>query len=230
MAFAENGDLITGDSNGNLYIWARGTNRISQAVTGAHEGAIFSVTMARDGRLLSGGGRDRRIIAWDAAYNRIDGGERTLPVRYGPVRVLCPGPGQDGLLVGTTRNCVLQVGAGEDDVTAVVEGHADELWALACHPAQHQFLTASYEGALTLWDALTRQAVWSKELGGEDQGAHSVAFHPNGEVAAVGMRSGKWVLLDLATREQITEFSDAAEQAEAIQFSPGEEMELKLEK
>lgn len=31
VAFAENGDTITGDSSGNIYIWAKGTTEISHS-------------------------------------------------------------------------------------------------------------------------------------------------------------------------------------------------------
>lgn len=48
-----------------------GTNRISYAVQGAHEGGIFALCMLRDGTLVSGGGKDRRLISWNGNYQKL---------------------------------------------------------------------------------------------------------------------------------------------------------------
>lgn len=48
-----------------------GTNRISCAVQGAHEGGIFALCMLRDGTLVSGGGKDRKLISWNGNYQKL---------------------------------------------------------------------------------------------------------------------------------------------------------------
>ena len=50
-------------------LFFEGTNRITQAVLGAHEGGIFSICVLKDGIILTGG-KDRRIVEWGPAYNR----------------------------------------------------------------------------------------------------------------------------------------------------------------
>ena len=47
-----------------------GQNKISKALVGAHEGGIFSLCVMKDGSVLSGGGKDRRIIQWSNAYQK----------------------------------------------------------------------------------------------------------------------------------------------------------------
>ena len=47
-----------------------GQNKISKALVGVHEGGIFSVCVMKDGSILSGGGKDRRIIQWSNAYQK----------------------------------------------------------------------------------------------------------------------------------------------------------------
>lgn len=42
---------------------------MSQAVNGAHDGGIFSICVIKEGRLLTGG-KDRKLIEWDMAYQR----------------------------------------------------------------------------------------------------------------------------------------------------------------
>ena len=57
LAFTSVGDTLTGDSNGNLLLWARGYNGVTQVVWGVHEGPIFSICVLRDGSVVTGGGR-----------------------------------------------------------------------------------------------------------------------------------------------------------------------------
>ena len=47
-----------------------GGNRITQAVVGAHEGGVFSLCPTKDGNLLSGGGKDRKVFEWDSTYSK----------------------------------------------------------------------------------------------------------------------------------------------------------------
>jgi microtubule-associated protein-like 1/2 len=68
--FSENGDLITGDSNGSLFHWDSSDHKIKQEVK-AHEGAVFGLTYLHDGSLLSGGGKDRKLVLWDKALARM---------------------------------------------------------------------------------------------------------------------------------------------------------------
>ncbi|XP_067680200.1 echinoderm microtubule-associated protein-like 2 isoform X12 [Haliotis asinina] len=214
LAFADNGDVISGDSNGNIFIWGRGTNRISQAINGAHEGGVFSVCVMKDGTILSGGGKDRKVIQWDSTYKRT-GLETEIPEMFGPVRTLSQGKG-NLILVGTTRNAVLQ-GSLDLELNPIVQGHMDELWGLATHSTQHQFLTCGSDKHIYLWDSMSHSVIWSKEI---TDPAHSCCFHPNGIVAAIGTHAARWLIIDLATREIVSVHSDGSEQIETIKYSP----------
>ncbi|RUS86563.1 hypothetical protein EGW08_005702 [Elysia chlorotica] len=213
LAFSDNGDVLTGDSNGNIFVWGKGGNRIVNAMIGAHEGGVFSLCMMEDGMLLSGGGKDRRIIQWDNTYAKT-GQNAEIPEQYGPVRTLnCKG----GLiLVGTTRNCILHGSLGLE-FSVAVQGHTDEMWGLACHPNQHQFLTCGSDKQVYLWDSQSRTVVWNKEM---NDAVHSCCFHPRGGIVAVGTSVARWLVLDLATREVVSIHTDGNEQIECIQYSP----------
>lgn len=54
-----------------VFLVCLGTNRISYAVQGAHEGGIFALCMLRDGTLVSGGGKDRKLISWNGNYQKL---------------------------------------------------------------------------------------------------------------------------------------------------------------
>lgn len=49
----------------HLIIISSGSFKITKSATGAHEAGVFFVYMMNDGTILSGGGKDRRIIQWD---------------------------------------------------------------------------------------------------------------------------------------------------------------------
>lgn len=214
LAFSDSGDILSGDSNGNIFVWGKGTNRITQSVVGAHEGGVFSLCVTKDGTLLSGGGKDRKIIQWDSSFKKT-GTETEVPEAFGPVRTLSQGKG--GLvLVGTTRNCILS-GSMDLEFSVIVQGHTDEMWGLASHPSQHQFLTCGSDKQLYLWDSQSRSVVWNKEM---NDAIHSCCFHPRGGIIAVGTSVARWLVLDLATHEIISVHTDGNEQIECIQYSP----------
>ncbi|XP_007236892.2 echinoderm microtubule-associated protein-like 2 isoform X5 [Astyanax mexicanus] len=213
VAFAENGDAITGDSSGNIYIWAKGGNKISQVVAGAHEGGIFSVCVLKDGRLVSGGGKDRKVVLWDHEYHKQS--EMEVPEAHGPVRTLAEGK-QEELFVGTTRNAVLQ-GSFSGTLKPIVQGHTDELWGLDMHPSADQFVTCGQDKQVHLWDTDSHQPLWSKTI--EDPG-RSVGFHPSGTVLAVGTMTARWLVLDTDTRDLISMHTDGNEIISVIKYSP----------
>ena len=67
-------------------------------------------------------------------------------------------------MLGSTKNSILQ-GTFELNFQEIVTGHVDEVWALATHPQQNQFLSAGYDQHIHLWDTLTHRAVWSSHIG-----------------------------------------------------------------
>ncbi|KAB0403931.1 hypothetical protein E2I00_004646, partial [Balaenoptera physalus] len=198
VTFSENGDTITGDSSGNILVWGKGTNRISYAVQGAHEGGIFALCMLRDGTLVSGGGKDRKLISWDGNYQKLHKTEALgnyeqtdtkgginpknlmtfeifsmqIPEQFGPIRTVAEGKG-DVILIGTTRNFVLQ-GTLSGDFTPITQD-----------PAQ------------------------------------SSGFHPSGSVVAVGTLTGRWFVFDTETKDLVTVHTDGNEQLSVMRYSPG---------
>uniref|UniRef100_A0A8C1VEE2 EMAP like 2 n=1 Tax=Cyprinus carpio TaxID=7962 RepID=A0A8C1VEE2_CYPCA len=210
VAFAGNGDAITGDSSGNIYIWAKGGNRISQVVSGAHEGGIFSLCVLKDGTLVSGGGKDRRVLLWDHDYHK-----KSELEAFGPVRTIAEGK-QDELFVGTTRNAVLR-GSFSGSLTPIVQGHTDELWGLDVHPSTEQFVTCGQDKQVYLWDTSSHLPLWSKAI--EDPG-RSVGFHPSGTVLAVGTMTGRWLVLDTDTRDLVSMHTDGNEIISVVKYSP----------
>ncbi|GAB0201996.1 echinoderm microtubule-associated protein-like 3 [Grus japonensis] len=219
------GDVLTGDSEGNILTWTRAagdgrtpgkggkeTYQIGQQ-TRAHEGSIFALCRRRDGTVLSGGGKDRRVVCWSPDLALLQ--EAELPERFGAVRTIAEGPG-DELLVGTTRNALLR-GTLAAGFTPIVQGHTDEVWGLATHPSCCLFLTCGHDRQLCLWDGQEHALAWSLAL--EDTGL-CADFHPGGQVVAVGLLTGRWLVLDTTTQQPLAGGSDGNEQLSVVRFSP----------
>ncbi|XP_076987531.1 echinoderm microtubule-associated protein-like 2 isoform X1 [Tamandua tetradactyla] len=213
VTFLEGGDVVTGDSGGNLYVWGKGGNRITQAVLGAHDGGVFGLCVLRDGTLVSGGGRDRRVALWGSDYSKLQ--EVEVPEDFGPVRTVAEGRA-DTLYVGTTRNSILQ-GSIHTGFSLLAQGHVEELWGLATHPSRAQFVTCGHDKLVHLWSADSHQPLWSRSI--EDP-AHSAGFHPSGSVLAVGTVTGRWLLLDTETHDLVAIHTDGNEQISVVSFSP----------
>ncbi|XP_060711773.1 echinoderm microtubule-associated protein-like 2 isoform X2 [Hemiscyllium ocellatum] len=225
FVFLRNGDVLTGDSEGNILLWgkaaadiktlgkgAKETYQIAKQ-TKAHEGSIFTLCIMRDGTLLSGGGKDRKIIHWNLSLTTDQ--ETEIPDRFGAVRTIVEGQADD-LLIGTTRNAILR-GSFTEPFTPIVQGHTDELWGLATHPFQDLFLTCAHDKQVCLWNQEQHMLEWSKTL--EETGL-CADFHCSGTMVAVGLQTGRWVVLDCETQNLVSSTVDGNEQLSVVRYSP----------
>lgn len=49
----------------DICVYVIGSNKISSAITNAHDGVIFSLLAKPDGSLVTGGGKDYLLKTWD---------------------------------------------------------------------------------------------------------------------------------------------------------------------
>ncbi|XP_053359579.1 echinoderm microtubule-associated protein-like 3 isoform X2 [Clarias gariepinus] len=225
FVFSLTGDVLTGDSEGNILTWGKSAADIKTLGKGAketfqimkqtraHEGSVFTLCVLQGGALLSGGGKDRRIVRWsaDLAPER----ECEIPEKFGAVRTIADVDGEE-LLVGTTRNAILR-GTFSDGFMAIVQGHVDEMWGLATHPSQNIFLTCGNDKQVCVWNAEEHSLGWCTTL--EESGL-CADFCPNGSVVSVGLSTGRWLVLDLQTREVVSDLTDGNEQLSVMRYSP----------
>ncbi|XP_075233880.1 echinoderm microtubule-associated protein-like 2 isoform X2 [Lycorma delicatula] len=214
LAFTQTGDVLSGDSNGNIIVWGRGTNTIARFVRGVHEGSVFSICVLKEGSIVTGGGKDGRLIQFDSELQPT-GFEAQIADHVGGVRTISEGRGSQ-LLVGSTKNCIL-IGSLPLGFSPAVLGHTDELWALAAHPSLSQFLTAGFDRIVQLWDCMAHSVVWSKDIAEQ---AQSAAFSPDGSVIIVGCVSGRWLVMDSETREVYSAHTDGNEPIQVVRYSP----------
>ncbi|CAH2325064.1 echinoderm microtubule-associated -like 3 [Pelobates cultripes] len=225
LLFDRTGDVLTGDSEGQILTWGRsaadtrtlgrGAKDTYQIVrhTRAHDGSVTSLTALRDGFVLSAGGKDKRLVMWSETLTQIK--ECEIPEHFGAVRAIAEGIGGE-LLIGTTKNALLK-GSMDNGFMPVIQGHTDELWGLATHPSQNIFLTCGHDKQLCVWNGNEHALSWSCVL--EDHGL-CADFHPNGREACVGLSTGRWLVLDMLSHSTLSVHSDGNEQLSVVRYSP----------
>ncbi|XP_069090077.1 echinoderm microtubule-associated protein-like 4 isoform X4 [Pleurodeles waltl] len=223
LAFLPNGDVLAGDSGGIMLIWSKttvepppgkgpkGVYQIKKPIR-AHDGSVFTLCQMRNGMLLTGGGKDRKIILWD--HNLIPEREIEVPDQYGTIRAVAEGKA-DQFLVGTSRNFILR-GTFNDGFQVEVQGHTDELWGLATHPFKDLLLSCAQDKQVCLWNYVDHSLEWTRLL---DEPGHCADFHPSGVVVAIGTHSGRWFVLDAETRDLVSIHTDGNEQLSVMRFS-----------
>ncbi|XP_033642081.1 echinoderm microtubule-associated protein-like 2 isoform X1 [Asterias rubens] len=223
VEFSHTGDVLTGDSNGNISVWEKDHEnifRVRYCIQHAHERSVFSLCMLEDGTLLSGGGLDRRLQAWDSLQGYSSAKiERLFTESAGGIRAIVPlNPGSpDGRIVlGTTRNHIME-GSLQTKFIFILQGHSQELWALAPHPSEQAFATAGHDQIVMLWQADSHKLLWKTEV---EKPCVSCGFNPSGTVLAIGTVSGRFTVLNAYDGAHITSVQVGSEQLDAIKFSP----------
>nr|XP_046184351.1 echinoderm microtubule-associated protein-like 3 isoform X3 [Oncorhynchus gorbuscha] len=230
FVFSLTGDVLTGDSEGNILTWGKSPGDVKTLGKGAketfqimrqtraHDGSVFTLCMLQGGALLSGGGKDRKIIRWSADLapeRECEVKDACIPEKFGAVRCITDVNGEE-VLVGTTRNAILR-GTFSDGFVAIVQGHVDEMWGLATHPSQDVFLTCGHDRQVCVWNTAEHKLDWCTTL--EEYGL-CADFCPNGAVVSVGLSTGRWLVLDLQTKEVISDYTDGNEQLSVMRYSP----------
>ena len=228
LAFASNGDLLTGDSHGNVFVWRRGYNAVTKSLKKIHSGPVFAICVLRDGSLVTGGGKDGTLVHFDANYKKLE--ETALNDNLGAIRTICQGKLNDQLLVGTTHNALLEGTFDSGMGKILIMGHDDEVKSSPCPPNVNQddpqdvgdFVTFSQDKWIHIWNAQDHSVLWSyKSL----DAPVSCCFTNDGHLLLVGMDNGTWKVIDLKTKKTMDSFHDTGnEPIECLQFSPNGQM------
>lgn len=219
VAFDDAGNLITGDSSGNIQVWSVASRKITTQIQKVHAGAIFGICKLDEQQGYITTGRDGFVKKHTTSFVPITEKQITDEV----CRAIAYSSNNDGgdvvVYVGTKNNNIM-TGSIEDvePFTTVVQSHFEELWGLAINPSQSScFITAAYDKMLICRNSQTRTIEWSKVL---DEAVQSVEFNSDGSLLAVAMKSGKWLVMDTSSREIIHQQQDGNEQHDVIKFSP----------
>jgi microtubule-associated protein-like 1/2 len=224
VTFAANGEVITGDSDGNIIFWNSKDSKMIRLIKDAHMGGVFSVhyldlnSTGQNNVCMVSGGKDGKIVEWNEHYHKT-GRQFELPEVNGTCRFISAPSTGNMLLIGTTKNCIFQANFDLNHFKCLMNGHFEELWGLCSDKkSDTHFLTCGNDKCLNYWDSSSHSLLWSIQL--EDQ-LHCVDIHPQYEIAVVGLNKAKWIVFDLIERKQISfQIEPGNEQIECIKYSP----------
>ncbi|KAK3763267.1 hypothetical protein RRG08_028177 [Elysia crispata] len=236
----QRGDLITGDSNGTVYVWGDGENRITNFVKHGHEGPVLDVLQVK-GYLLTAG-RDGAVRCWTFNKNMDFCGLFQLPDSEGGARSLLVTPSthdtEAELVIGTTMNSIMGVSVNQTgplldgtktEGVPITQGHAGDLRALA--RVRGSFLgadivTASSEGLICKLNSGRKEPVWKLWLKGNSFSC--VDSCEGGDILALGTRDGHVMILEIdRSSVAVTELYHrklTASGVNTVSFSPDERM------
>lgn len=212
LAFNDLGETITGDSNGSIMIWPRGSNRPRSIIPNAHPGGVFSVIAMKDGSYLSGG-RDRRIVEWDENFQQTSR-VAELPEHFGGVRYITYARGPR-VLIGTLKNCIL-LGSMDENFSLIMQGHSEAVTALAIQPKRNNYLTGGFDEQIHLFDASSHNLLRSKCL---TMPATAAGYSPDENLLIIGSTLGKWIASDAHSFDILFTKSDGSGTINCVKFS-----------
>jgi WD40 repeat protein/DNA-binding SARP family transcriptional activator len=215
VAFSPEGArLATAGEDGKLTIWDIPGERVLLSLP--TRSGLYDVAFMPDGERVVGTHQEGATTVWDATsgqqlLNLAGHGSTVISVSVAPDNHTIATGGYDG----TVR--IWDISPGREILS--VAAHQGPVNKVAYHPHSEQVLTVSGDGTATLWEATTGAFV--RQLLADDSARlDSVAFNPDGDVAAIGDSSGNIRIVEVATGA-VTQTIDAHDgEVWDVAFSP----------
>ncbi|XP_047458383.1 echinoderm microtubule-associated protein-like 6 isoform X2 [Mugil cephalus] len=220
VAFGANNLTFTGAINGDVYVWR--DHFLLRVVAKAHTGPVFSMfTTLRDGLIVTGG-KERptkeggAVKLWDQEMKRCRAFQLESGRQVECVRSVCRGNGK--ILVGTKDGEILEVGEKNAASNLLLESHGrGGIWGLSAHPGKDVCITAGDDATVRLWDLSDKKLMNKVSVG---HAACCVSYSADGEMLAVGMKNGEFLLFLTNSLKMWTKKRDRSGAIQDIRFSP----------
>ncbi|XP_072121311.1 echinoderm microtubule-associated protein-like 6 isoform X4 [Mobula birostris] len=220
VAFGANNLTFSGAINGDVYVWK--DHIVIRVVAKAHTGPVFTMyTTLRDGLIVTGGKEKPTkeggaVKLWDQEMKRCRAFQLETGQSLDIVRSVCRGKGK--ILVGTKDCEIIEVGEKNAASNSLIDGHMEgEIWGLATHPLKDLLISASDDGTIRIWDLADKKLLNKVNLG---YGAKCAAYSPDGEMVAIGMKNGEFIILLVNSLKVWGKKRDRSAAVQDISFSP----------
>ncbi|KAL5020042.1 hypothetical protein ScPMuIL_002934 [Solemya velum] len=221
------GDLVTGDSNGTIYVWGKSESKITQYIKNSHDGPVFSLLYVKN-HLLSGG-RDGYVRMWNWNKNMDRTGSIQIPRSEGGVRMLQVQ--KDALFIGTTVNSILlanfvSLEKGFDDSALVTppltQGHFDDVQCLCVvdnSNSNFNLVTAGVDGLVCFYNA--DDTASTQKLMVKEKDITCLDYTNAANAVALGTKNGCVVILECTHMEELLLHNIGQDGIHSLKFSPG---------
>jgi hypothetical protein len=176
--------------------------------------SVDAVAFSPDGRLLAVGSYGR-VVLWDVKAVRP---VRALTSVLGAVNDARFSPDGTLLAVGggqpSAKGDLRLYRVADGKLLAVLGGHADVVFSVACSPDGKHLASASFDKTVRLWDVARQKQEWV--FTGHADSVYAVAFSPDGRWLASASKDRSVKVVDVATGKSRFTFSGTEQDAMAV--------------
>lgn len=226
LDFNMDGNLVSGDCNGNVHVWDARAKRTLMVVPTLHTGSIITLKALYGDYVITGGGADRKLTLINCTEVIPTETEFELPEPLGGVVAMTPvfsgfNGGEQNfdylrLIVGASSNCILK-GSLNEGFECVMKGVSDEVPAVAIHPSDDIFVTAGSDSVISVWSAQSKTDIWEIK---QEHPCSAADFNPTGSLIAIGTTTGRWSVYSATDGQQIASFQCDRTAVTCISYSP----------
>jgi serine/threonine-protein kinase len=204
VAVSPNGTMVvTGDSNGDAFLWSARTGALIAALHPGAGAKIFAVAVSANSAVAATGAGNGRTYLWSTSTGQLigtvtdPGGKEVDSVTFSPSgTMLATGDGSGGIFlwdVSTDGRSATLARTLSDPLGAGV-------WALAFSPGGGTLAADDYQDTTCLWNLGSSASPALLTGPGGQQDATAVAFSPDGSTLASGYTDGKVYLWNIASQ------------------------------
>lgn len=183
-------------------------------------GAVFSVSISPDGKILATAMQDGSVILWDFAGGQI---LRTLTGHSLPLQPDhgCEvefSPDGKSVFAGSPDTTVIQWDVANGQVIKTFKNQNGDVWTEAFSPDGKTMVSSSTDDTIVLQDVASGKVLHTMNV---DDVPVAVAFSPDGKVLASGTLGMYAILWDAATGQRLDYLNGAhSDEVRFIAFSP----------
>ncbi|MEM9120562.1 MAG: NB-ARC domain-containing protein [Cyanobacteria bacterium P01_F01_bin.56] len=206
--------LATGSSNGDIFVWSSLTGNFLKCFYG-HDGWVRTISFSPDGKLLASGGDDTNLRIWDIQNGKCI---YKFEAHNSSIRSVVFHPNGKQLASGGGDLKIYFWDLDSKQCTHIFDGHESWIRSIAFSSDGKILVSGGDDMVVRVWDVNTCQC--SRVFKGHTNAILSVAFSPDNKMIASGSDDTTIRLWELQSRQPIYNFQGHTGVVRSIAFSP----------